>query len=53
LIFGCSRDTDVVVPVTTTQYSIDALKLSKVLERRRMDWWRVRNQKEKHIIETI
>jgi len=26
LIFGCSGDSDVVVPMTTTRYSIDALK---------------------------
>lgn len=30
-IFGCSGDTDAVVPVTATRYSIDALKLPTII----------------------
>lgn len=30
-IFGCSGDTDAIVPVTATRYSIDALKLPTII----------------------
>lgn len=30
-MFGCSGDTDSVVPVTATRYSIDALKLPTIV----------------------